>query len=117
MNAEDYIPFGPEWEKELMKWNKKHLIAHLRRTLIGMTSDPWISTKDRLPVAEDLDADYLTWGGEYVVTLGFSSKGKWYSGDPFIDEHFDQSKVTHWMPLPAPPSILGESGTTTEDKQ
>jgi len=29
----EYEPFGPEWEKELMKWNKKMLIDFLRKLL------------------------------------------------------------------------------------
>lgn len=30
---EDYIPFGPEWEKEMMKVPKKYLIELLRKEL------------------------------------------------------------------------------------
>lgn len=26
----EYIPYGPEWVKEMMKWNKKQLIDQLR---------------------------------------------------------------------------------------
>lgn len=26
----DYVPFGPEWEKEMMKWSKPMLIAKLK---------------------------------------------------------------------------------------
>jgi len=34
MNAIDYEPFGKEWEKEMMKWNKKMLIDFLKEKLI-----------------------------------------------------------------------------------
>lgn len=29
-NEIDYVPYGPEWERELMKWRKKDLIDWLR---------------------------------------------------------------------------------------
>jgi len=29
---DDYIPFGPEWEKEMMKLTKKHLIELLKKS-------------------------------------------------------------------------------------
>jgi len=29
----EYVPFGPEWEKEMMRWSKKELVAELRRRL------------------------------------------------------------------------------------
>ncbi|KQC11111.1 MAG: hypothetical protein APR55_08190 [Methanolinea sp. SDB] len=30
----EYIPFGPEWEKEMMRWKKKDLVGWIRRLLI-----------------------------------------------------------------------------------
>lgn len=33
---DNYIPFGEEWKKELMKWRKSDLVDHLRKTLIEM---------------------------------------------------------------------------------
>lgn len=32
--TDDYIPFGEEWEKELMKWRKPDLIQLLKKNLI-----------------------------------------------------------------------------------
>ena len=29
-----YEPFGPEWEREMMKWSKRDLIAELRGLLM-----------------------------------------------------------------------------------
>jgi hypothetical protein len=29
LSAEEYIPYGPEWQKEMSKFNKAHLIAML----------------------------------------------------------------------------------------
>ena len=30
----EFEPFGPEWEKEMMKWSKPMLIAYLKEKLI-----------------------------------------------------------------------------------
>ena len=30
---DDFVPYGPEWEKEMMKWNKPMLIDYLRKLL------------------------------------------------------------------------------------
>lgn len=34
MSNEDYVPFGPEWKKEMMKWRKEELVELLRDALI-----------------------------------------------------------------------------------
>lgn len=34
MSDEDYVPFGPEWKKEMMKWRKEELIDELRNSLM-----------------------------------------------------------------------------------
>ena len=59
----------------------------------------WISVKDRLP--ED--------GGDYLVTDGFacmvsafrSKNNEW---DFWNIKWWSSEQVTHWMPLPKPPS-------------
>lgn len=33
----NYVPFGPEWEKEMMKWNKPALIEFLKKNLTENT--------------------------------------------------------------------------------
>lgn len=33
MNESEYVPYGPEWEKEMNKWGKKQLIELLRKVL------------------------------------------------------------------------------------
>ena len=58
----------------------------------------WISVKDRLP---DKPEEYIVWGGQFVTTLQFFD-GEWQS--EFVpSKYLDQSKITHWMPLPEPP--------------
>jgi len=31
---DEYVPFGKEWEAEMMKWNKKQLIEYIKRLAI-----------------------------------------------------------------------------------
>lgn len=31
---DEYVPFGKEWETEMMKWNKKQLIEYIKRLAI-----------------------------------------------------------------------------------
>lgn len=33
MKKEEYIPFGVEWEKSMMQWDKKSLINYLKEQL------------------------------------------------------------------------------------
>lgn len=35
MKKKEYIPFGPEWEKEVLKFNKKYLVTWLRNKLMA----------------------------------------------------------------------------------
>lgn len=74
-------------------------------------SNKWISVEDRLPECE--------WGAEseavlYITKQGFMYTGYYGCGGIFHDRYFreyknayegcDISNVTHWMPLPAPPT-------------
>lgn len=66
----------------------------------------WISVHDRLP--EPGKQDFLmctTLGG---VGFGFRQAftGKWFWADTDCDEFIEQPSdfITHWMPLPEPPS-------------
>lgn len=71
----------------------------------------WISVEDRLPECE--------WGAEseavlYITKQGFMYTGYYGCGGIFHDRYFreyknstegcDISNVTHWMPLPTPPT-------------
>ena len=37
---ENYVPFGPEWEKEMMRFTKSELIGLLRDQLVKALSQP-----------------------------------------------------------------------------
>lgn len=60
----------------------------------------WISVKDRLPY---VIGNYIIYGGEdlhYIAWAFFNSKNKWVD---FNKTSFYET-VTHWMPLPEPPT-------------
>lgn len=65
----------------------------------------WISVKDKLP---DLDSelfgefsgDVLLWNGKDYAVGYYCDLLYWMS----YDEEFKASEVTHWMPLPPPPT-------------
>lgn len=80
----------------------------------GYHRQEWISVEDRLPECE--------WGAEseavlYITKQGFMYTGYYGCGGIFHDRYFreyknstegcDISNVTHWMPLPAPPTEKG----------
>lgn len=49
MNTEeDYQPYGPDWETEMMKWNKRHLVDWVRRLLTSQEQDYFESLTDQL---------------------------------------------------------------------
>lgn len=58
----------------------------------------WISVKDRLP--NDSNEVIITDGR--FVTGGYGWYGDYFSND--YDDNMELSEITHWMPLPAPPT-------------
>ncbi len=59
----------------------------------------WISVEERLP---QLNQRVLAWRGRGPILLTY---------DAFAEEHHwwnDGRQVTHWMPLPSPPSAEKE---------
>jgi len=65
----------------------------------------WISVKDRLPDNHD---DVLVvgegWDNMNWWRIYFYEKGIWYTIDGDEVNEQSQSKITHWMPLPEPPT-------------
>ena len=61
----------------------------------GYDADKWISVKDGLPQS---DGRYLAYGSAF---------GRCMMGILYYDtrlKHFSDGEVTHWQPLPAPPT-------------
>lgn len=61
----------------------------------------WISVKE---IAPSKTGEYIVWDGIYVTCSFYTAdvKSKFYG--------FDCEFVTHWMPLPNPPTIAREEG-------
>lgn len=79
-----------------------HLIAN------GVTVQKWVLTKDRLPI-EEAKAYEQEWHEKYPEFLVMIERGllptvlyyDWRENEWFRE--LETYKVTHWMPLPAPP--------------
>ena len=65
----------------------------------GVTVQEWISVTERLPESgKESVLIALRWG---EVDIGWCEDGRWRS--EFVNEYED-GEVTHWMPLPKPPT-------------
>ena len=56
----------------------------------------WVKCSERLP---ELNIPVQTWDGE---AIGVDKAHDWGDGVSFYEDTYD--KVTHWMPLPTPPT-------------
>jgi len=64
--------------------------------MIQLSFSAWNSIDDTLPkVAEDV---IVFSDDKYQIDIGFLMNGKWFS------DRGELHTVTHWMPLPNPPS-------------
>jgi hypothetical protein len=64
--------------------------------MIQLTLSDWTCIDDRLPKnAEDV---IVFSDDKYQIDIGFLMNGKWFS------DRGELHTVTHWMPLPNPPS-------------
>ena len=80
------------------------LTAHL-------TDPRWIPVRERMPVVgnrpqgyEGLSDDVLIYGdGDCDVAAHDTMEGGWYSVQRAT--YLNESDITHWMPLPAPPQF------------
>ena len=63
----------------------------------------WISVKDRLPDSEyDVLSYYAPDGWAGCFNISFLEDGVWYNNEGV--SFTEQTKLTHWMPLPKPPT-------------
>lgn len=88
---QDYTPFGEEWEKEIIKLQKKLITERLKKSLL---SQQWISVNDELPaVGETVLLKFEN--NEEHVTTGIYIKS--FHGDCAYQESGEQ--CTHWRPI------------------
>ena len=88
-----------------------------------MKMSDWISVKDRLPPDETpvliwFNTEFIKVGELRWDTPGFEDtyKACRYWDDPYDDgKLWEWYDVTHWMPLPSPPTTLRASGSSEED--
>lgn len=65
----------------------------------------WINVKDKLPNSDNYVLICLH--GKFLRTSYYfeDSFGKWFSSTDGIWDKYYTDAVTHWMPLPEPPSL------------
>lgn len=101
--------------------SQEHLLAYTREIAlhcaVALGSPPegmagWISVDERLPeVVPNMSGCVETiafWDDGAIETSWFWRGGKWQHADGEMDYH-RESKVAHWMPLPAPPLPASEA--------
>ena len=72
--SEEYVPFGEEWVKEMLKWRKKDIVDFLREQLVARqnTKESPVNSKHQLKAAIALvrqHANILHEAGAYSLNL------------------------------------------------
>lgn len=101
----NYTPYGPEWEKELMKLSKKDLIEMIRKKALSVIGEgEWIELDNN--VVED--KWYLLYNGHWIGIGKYKPNEDNELGEPdWQDEtsEYISPYPTHYMTLPNPPSL------------
>ena len=78
-----------------------------------MTEDQWISVEDQLPETRDgtryLVARDCGNGTLKSISVGLLLGGEWHISDDVRSFRDMGYRITHWMPLPAPPTTSGDN--------
>lgn len=82
-------------DKVISNWN------HRASTTQEVGADGWVKCSDRLPESDtNYTENVLVYNGGVHVAYCYVPSGKWTA--PFMG---DVAIVTHWRPLPAPPTV------------
>lgn len=85
----NYIPYGDEWEEELMKWNKRQLIAFLRRVLKSRV----LTELKGMDIKPPDDLDVIAIGDLKEIFVARVIDGRW---------HFKDLTTAHWILIEEP---------------
>lgn len=84
-------------------WNQAATMAREAPTITP--PNEWVSLEERLP---DISDEYIvcTEDAEVFICEYLPSVKQWWDRDAFVVD----KRITHWMPLPAPPDRLPSDG-------
>jgi hypothetical protein len=117
---DDYVPFGDEWRREMMRWRKADLVEFLRRQLIVLNdlqqeqrgAARWRDPKAELP--EPLDRVLLVVERDTDGLEGFavgSCDAAWRKKDDrqwaLASGHSMRGRVIGWLPMDEAVQALG----------
>lgn len=88
-----------EWETPIT------LSDHLAAAADRLEAFQWVRTEERMPEPEAW-ALCLLWRGDYEVLRFDGLADEWQGQNPKKTSYFPEA-VTHWMPIPEPPSTEG----------
>lgn len=94
--AEERYPYHP-----IMTSHERNVQDHIRAAFIaGDQRDRWISVETELPKEQTrVLAAFQGVHMGVVVVAGYMGNGEWYSRGENLT-----GAITHWMPLPSPPT-------------
>jgi len=99
--------FGPEWENEMMKWNKKRLISQIKAEW-SAKNDWWNKFPDIKPKDQQL---CIVAGGPgmvaQIIPLRWNEKKQeftWHEDSDWLQiDDYPTEISTHWIPWPDDP--------------
>ena len=88
-----------KWVVSAMEEYHKHITEST--TSVSAIEDGWVNVEDKLPEEEEWVLVYNNLEENCAVTTGVFVKGRWGILELGVDAEIN---VTHWRPLPPPPS-------------
>lgn len=87
------------------------LQRHRAAQNVGRDVGSWqpIETAPRDGTFVDLWAHFPEFGSERRVPNALWMDGEWFLGQFFASQYQHPPRITHWMPLPIPPKVVGQN--------